>query len=178
MATTSSCSHFLFNLCSSASSSLHRTNSFKRNQRSVFFRLVKLQILVVWNRLSQLYSAVDNNRLSSTPFSIRTSTWTGTWVHTGGEEVAGFTRCRGLAQGPSYDWLGDWDMSLSMISFTVTGDKQKIKLINIQNFKYIILSEHVHFFPAEVSVVPPRVPNRTKIANSNCQKLKMEKKIL
>lgn len=118
MATTSSCSHFLFNLCSSASSSLHRTNSFKRNQRSVFFRLVKLQILVVWNRLSQLYSAVDNNRLSSTPFSIRTSTWTGTWVHTGGEEVAGFTRCRGLAQGPSYDWLGDWDMSLSMISFT------------------------------------------------------------
>lgn len=62
--------HFFFlNLCSSASSSLHRTNSFKRNQTSVFFRLVNLQILVVWNRLSQLYSAVDNNRLSSTPFS-------------------------------------------------------------------------------------------------------------
>lgn len=59
------------------------------------------------------------------PSSIRTSTRTGTWVHTGGEEVAGFTSCRGLAQGPSYDWLGDWDMSLSMISFTVKGDKQK-----------------------------------------------------
>lgn len=59
---------FFFNLCSSASSSLHRTNSFKRNQTSVFFRLVNLQILVVWNRLSQLYSAVDKNRLSSTPF--------------------------------------------------------------------------------------------------------------
>lgn len=59
---------FFFNLCSSASSSLHRTNSFKRNQTSVFFRLVNLQILVVWSRLSQLYSAVDNNRLSSTPF--------------------------------------------------------------------------------------------------------------
>lgn len=110
------------------------------------------------------------------PSSIRTSTRTGTWVHTGGEEVAGFTRCRGLAQGPSYDWLGDWDMSLSMISFTVKGDKQKFFFINIQNFKYIILSEHVHFFPAEVSVVPPWVPHRTKIANSNCQKLKMGKK--
>lgn len=59
------------------------------------------------------------------PSSIRTSTRTGTWVHTGGEEVAGFTSCRGLAQGPSYDWLGDWDMSLSMISFTAKGDKQK-----------------------------------------------------
>lgn len=109
------------------------------------------------------------------PSSIRTSTRTGTWVHTGGEEVAGFTSCRGLAQGPSYDWLGDWDMSLSMISFTVKGDKQKKILINIQNFKYIILSEHLHFFPAEVSAVPPWVPHRTKIANSNCQKIKMEK---
>lgn len=177
MATTSSCSlFFFFNLCSSASSSLHRTNSFKRNQRSVFFRLVNLQILVVWNRLSQLYSAVDNNRLSSTPFfhqDQHPDRHLGPYWRWGSGRIYELQGIGARAELRLVGGLGHVSVD-DLIH--CEGRQTEKKLINIQNFKYIILSEHVHFFPAEVSAVPPWVPHRTKIANSNCQKIKTEKK--